>query len=313
MNAEVRGEPIPTLPFVTSSVSATPGREGGDHTDSVCEPNFCTIGASQRFVISSDSSHYSGTNIVEVDVDSLISSSAPGINDVCFSTHQSRLDDGRVCREMVDEFAPPKFFASIRGMEHDQLFTEFNVGAARQMSLSAEVRMCAEYNIREKRRSKFVAEERAELLKVKEKEVEDLKAQLLLKEAEAVEAIRLRAEASKFEAVEKSLQDEVKALKVRNASLEKEWDALDVKVTGLEASAMGKDRELTDFNAHLTSVKSHNDSLVDQVHELEDAQLKIVNDKFDKMYANFVETALHLEEKFYHRPDATNIIISYFY
>ncbi|GJZ57544.1 hypothetical protein Tco_0613038 [Tanacetum coccineum] len=156
-----------------------------------------------------------------------------------------------------------------------------------------------------------------------EKEVEDLKVQLLLKEAEAAEAIRLRAEASKFEAVEKSLQDEVKALKERNASLEKERDALDVNVTGLEASAMGKDHELTNLNAQLTSVKSYNDSLVDQVHELEvsssriqeklsnyenlterleefqDAQLKIVNDKFDKLYVNFVEMALHLEEKFY--------------
>ncbi|GKG49080.1 hypothetical protein Tco_0515532, partial [Tanacetum coccineum] len=42
-------------------------------------------------------------------------------------TNGSRLDDGRTCREMVDEFAPPKFFASIREMNHDQLFTEFNV------------------------------------------------------------------------------------------------------------------------------------------------------------------------------------------
>ncbi|GJW95066.1 hypothetical protein Tco_0174738, partial [Tanacetum coccineum] len=59
-------------------------------------------------------------------------------------------DDGRVCREMVDEFSLPKFFALIRGMEHDQLFIEFNVGAARQISLGAEVRMRAEYNIKEK-------------------------------------------------------------------------------------------------------------------------------------------------------------------
>ncbi|GJX44406.1 hypothetical protein Tco_0261082 [Tanacetum coccineum] len=36
LNAEVKGEAVPTLPFVTSSVSATPEREGGDHTDSVC-------------------------------------------------------------------------------------------------------------------------------------------------------------------------------------------------------------------------------------------------------------------------------------
>ncbi|GJU07688.1 hypothetical protein Tco_1124118, partial [Tanacetum coccineum] len=365
LNVKVRGEPIPTLPFVTSSVSATPRH----------------------------SSHHSGTNAAEAEVDSLIRSSAPvmttvtiitptvdtaatakekpvepslfgaasssaggtnptpgGFSDLTGSdfivggirtvispdtdlqkvyvpqwgvTNGSRLDDGRICCEMVDEFAPPKFFASIRGMEHDQLFIEFNVGAARQMSLSAEVRMCTEYNIREKRRLKYVVEERAELLKVREKEVEDLKAQLLLKEAKSAEAIRLRAEASKFEAIEKSLQDEVKALKERNASLEKERDALDMKVMGLEASAMGKDRELTDLNAQLTSVKSHNDSLVDQEHELEvsssglqeklsnyenlterleefqDAQPKIVSDKFDKLYADFVEMALHLEEKFY--------------
>ncbi|GKB29963.1 hypothetical protein Tco_0869364, partial [Tanacetum coccineum] len=33
LNAEVRGGAIPTLPFVTSSVSATPEHEDGDHTD----------------------------------------------------------------------------------------------------------------------------------------------------------------------------------------------------------------------------------------------------------------------------------------
>ncbi|GKC15712.1 hypothetical protein Tco_1012494 [Tanacetum coccineum] len=35
LNAEVRGEPIPTLPFVTSSVSATPKRENENPADSV--------------------------------------------------------------------------------------------------------------------------------------------------------------------------------------------------------------------------------------------------------------------------------------
>ncbi|GKG37898.1 hypothetical protein Tco_0457121, partial [Tanacetum coccineum] len=88
----------------------------------------------------------------------------------------SRLDDGRVCREMVDEFAPPTFFAFVRGMEHDHLFIEFNVGAARQISLSAEVRMHAEYNIKEKRRLGSTVDKKDELLKVKEREIENLKA-----------------------------------------------------------------------------------------------------------------------------------------
>ncbi|GJT19890.1 hypothetical protein Tco_0878596 [Tanacetum coccineum] len=216
-------------------------------------------------------------------------------------TNGSQLDDGRICREMVDEFAPPKFFVSVRRMEHDQLFTEFNVRAARQMSLSVE----------------------AELLKVREGETEDLKARLSLKEAEAAEAIRLRAEASNFETVEKSLQDETNALKERNVILEKLRNDLDGKVPELETSAAGKERELTDLNSLVTSVKSQNDNLVDQVLELElsssglqekvtvyencmeqlekfqDDRMKVVNDKFDKMYTDFVEMALHLEEKFY--------------
>ncbi|GKB09072.1 hypothetical protein Tco_0837384 [Tanacetum coccineum] len=330
---------IPTLPFVTSSVSTTPEHEVGDHIDSVAGPNLRTIVAPQRFVISSDSSHHSGANVAEAEVNSLVRSSTPIMTTVTtvtlmvdpalvakekpvkpslfsadsssaggadpntsvFSdltgsdflvggirtvinpdtdlqkvyipqwsvTNGSRLDDGRVCHEMVDEFAPPKFFASVRGMEHDQLFTEFNVGAARQMSLSAEVRMRAEYNVKERRRLKSVVEKQDELLKAMDGEIEDLKAQLLLKETKAVEATRLRARTSNLEAVEKSLRDEVNALKERNTILEKERNALDVKVTDLEASVVGKERDLTDSNAQLTSVKSQNDNLVDRVHELE--------------------------------------------
>ncbi|GKB22848.1 hypothetical protein Tco_0862249, partial [Tanacetum coccineum] len=209
---------IPTLPFVTAFVSSTSECEVGDHTDSVAEPNLRTIGVSQRFVISSDSSHHSGPTIAEAEVDSLARSPVPIMTTVTtvtstvdpalvakekyvkpslfsadsssggganphtgsfqilmtvtsFVTNGSRLDDGHVCREMVVEFAPPKFFASVHGMEHDQLFTKFNVGAARQMCLSAEAR---------------------------DREIEDLKAQLLLREAKAAEAIRLRAEASNF-------------------------------------------------------------------------------------------------------------------
>ncbi|GJZ99866.1 hypothetical protein Tco_0672417, partial [Tanacetum coccineum] len=221
LNSEVRIVALPTLPFVTSSVSVTPEHKGGDETDSVAGANLRTISAPQRFVISSDSSHHSGANVAEAEVDSVVKSSVPVIatvttvtatvdattvakealikpslfsagsssaggtdptpcdfSDVSGSdvTNGSHLDDGRVCREMLDEFAPPNFFASIRAMEHDQLFTEFNVGAARQISLSAEVRMRAEYNIKEKRRLRSVVDEKTELLKARDGEIENLKA-----------------------------------------------------------------------------------------------------------------------------------------
>ncbi|GKF92399.1 hypothetical protein Tco_0279118, partial [Tanacetum coccineum] len=70
LNAEVRGEPIPSLPFVTYSVFAMPEREGGNHIDSVTRLNLRTVSAPQRFVISSDSSHHSSANIAEAGVDS---------------------------------------------------------------------------------------------------------------------------------------------------------------------------------------------------------------------------------------------------
>ncbi|GJY05644.1 hypothetical protein Tco_0371584 [Tanacetum coccineum] len=165
-------------------------------------------------------------------------------------TNGSRLNDGGIFCEMVDEFAPPKFFASVRGMEHDQLFTEFNVGAARQMSLSAEVRMRAEYNIRENKRLKSVVEEKDELLKTRDEEIENLKAHMLLKEAEAADVI-----------------DQVHELQVSSSRLKEKL--------------------------------SNYENLTKRLEEFQDAQLKLVNDKFDKLYANFVEIALYLEEKFY--------------
>ncbi|GJV41089.1 hypothetical protein Tco_1419529 [Tanacetum coccineum] len=360
----------------------------------------------QRFVISSDSSHHSGANIAEAEVDSIARSAAPiiatvvtatadvattskeapareapakpslfaagsssaggtdpapgGFSDVSGSdflvggirtvvdpgfdlqkvyvpqwsvTNGSCLDDGRVCREMLDEFAPPKFFASIRGMEHDQLFTEFNVGTARQISLSAEVRMCAEYNIKEKRRLKAVVEEKDMLLKTKGEEIDSLSARLLLKEAEAAKAIHLRAEASRFEVVEKSLRDEVKFLRERNAALEEEKGILNVKVTDFAAIVKVREQEAVDSEALVTAVKLQNDSLVDQVHALEassaglqekvtayekfvdqlekfqDDKIKEVNDKLEKLDADVVAMVLHLEEKFY--PHLLNTIVGH--
>nr|GEX84652.1 hypothetical protein [Tanacetum cinerariifolium] len=192
--------------------------------------------------------------------------------------------------------------------------------AARQMSLSAEVRMRAEYNIMEKRRLKYVVENQGELLKAREEEIESLKAQLLLKKAEAAEAICLHAEALNFKTVKQSLRDETDALRERNIIFEKEQNALDVKVIELETSVLSKEREFTDLNALVTSVKSQNDNLIheleisfcglqenvtvyencmEQLKKFQDDRMKAVNDKFDKLYTDFVEMALHLEEKFY--------------
>nr|GFC71821.1 hypothetical protein [Tanacetum cinerariifolium] len=54
-----------------------------------------------------------------------------------------------------------------------------------------------------------------------------------------------------LEAPEKSLRDEVTTLNERNTILEKENNALDVKVTDLQAVVVSKDRELTNSAANL--------------------------------------------------------------
>ncbi|GJV96893.1 hypothetical protein Tco_1548470 [Tanacetum coccineum] len=337
LNVEVRGEPIPTLPFVTSSVSATP--EYSSHhsganiaeaeVDSFARPSFSVITTATTITSTADPTVTVKEKIVKPSIFSADSTSTGGTDpamggftDLTGSdllvggirtvvdpesalhkvyvpqwnvTNGSHLDDGGVCREMVDEFAPLKFFASVRGMEQDQLFTEFNVRAARQMSLSTEVRMRAEYNIREKRRLESVVKEKDALVKARDEEIRNLKAQLLLKEAEAAEAIRLRTEASKFEAVEKSLQGEVEALKERNITLEKEKNDLDMKVTDLTASVAVREREVADLDTQLTSVKSQNDNLVDWVQGI----FRWTSRKSHSLYTDFVEMALHLEEKLY--------------
>ncbi|GJR29261.1 hypothetical protein Tco_1105493 [Tanacetum coccineum] len=179
------------------------------------------------------------------------------------------LNDGRSCANMIDHFTPPAFFKTVRGMEHEQLFAEFNVSAARNLSLSSEVRMRAEYNILEKRKWKSLAEEKNNLLQVKDKEIEELRSQLLQAKDESMEVAQLRTRVSSLEAIEGSLRGEVASAKEHNGLLEQERSALKLKVTGLESIIAEKDRELSDLGTSSSSLRSQNQSLVNQVHELE--------------------------------------------
>ncbi|GJU14043.1 hypothetical protein Tco_1136439 [Tanacetum coccineum] len=70
--------------------------------------------------------------------------------------------------------------------------SDFNVKTARQACLNAEVRIRTEYCLSERKRLESECEKQADLLKARDGEIENLKAQLLLKEAEATEAVHLR-------------------------------------------------------------------------------------------------------------------------
>ncbi|GKE26749.1 hypothetical protein Tco_1442133, partial [Tanacetum coccineum] len=129
--------------------------------------------------------------------------------------------------------------------------------------------MRAEYNILEKRKWRSLAEEKNILLEAKDKEIKDLKSQLLKAKEESAEVTQLRAQVSGLEATENSLRGEVASAKDHNVLLEQECNSLKLKVTGLESTIAEKDHELSDLGASSSSLKSQNQSLVDQVHELE--------------------------------------------
>ncbi|GJR99281.1 hypothetical protein Tco_0315790 [Tanacetum coccineum] len=111
------------------------------------------------------------------------------------------------------------------------------------------------------------------------------------------EAIRLRAEVSKFEVVERSLLDEAQVLKERNTTLEKEKSELEIKVADLAASVKVHGLEIS--SAGLQEKVTAYESFIDQLEKFQDDKMKEVNDKFDQLYTDFIEMPLHIEDKFY--------------
>ncbi|GKF19512.1 hypothetical protein Tco_0068150, partial [Tanacetum coccineum] len=133
---------LSTLPFITSSVTASPLEEGGDRTDSV-----------------------TGAKSVDPEVDSLARSAAPVMTEATTIATVS---------------------------------TTFSILA--DVLAIGEVRMCAEYNILEKRKLRSRVEEKDILLEAKDKEIEDLKSQFLKAKEESTEVAQLRAQVSDLEA-----------------------------------------------------------------------------------------------------------------
>nr|GEU32504.1 hypothetical protein [Tanacetum cinerariifolium] len=309
LEAEARGEPIPTFPFVTSSVSATPKRKDRSSADSVHGPNLRTIGAPQRFVISSDSSHHFGANIAKAEVDSIIRSSASAIATVTIVT-------AAIDTEATTTRAPvaPSLFGvgssstggtdSVLGGFSDVSGSDFLIGGIR--TVVDPDSNCKKFTSRDGVRlmdlglTTAVSVVRCRAAENKDGEIESLKAQLLLKEAEA--AIHLRAEVFKFESAEQSLRGEVGFLRDQNTALEREKNELNVKVTNLSASVKVREQEAHELEISSTGLQDKvtaYEGFVSQLEKFQDEKLEEVNKKFDKLCADFVEMALHLKAKFY--------------
>nr|GEU72702.1 transposase (putative), gypsy type [Tanacetum cinerariifolium] len=269
-------------------------REGDYHTNSVTRANLRTIGPAERSTI-----------LPPMMTEAVITTSVASVPsvppDVVGPSHlpgQELLMGSReINSESLHEVFVPRW-----NVPNDTLLDDHDISLrGRDRSLSVR---------------------KDSLLKSRDEEIENLKAQVLLKEVEA-KAACLRVQVSTAETAEKVRADELDALKQKSVALEDEKTSLNGKISELQSSVYAKDLELKDFNVDVSSLKSQNDNLVDQVHALEttcsslrdqisgyerlkeqiqdfqDDQMNIVNDKVAKLDVKHLEMALHLEAKFY--------------
>nr|GFC44158.1 hypothetical protein [Tanacetum cinerariifolium] len=100
-----------------------------------------------------------------------------------------------------------------------------------------------DYDQLEKKKLEGRCSRQSDLLKEEDVEIASLKAQLSMKEAEAVEAIRLHGQVATVEAVRE-----------RNLALESEKNTLEGQVTTLESMARSKDTKLAFVNAQVAKL-----------------------------------------------------------
>ncbi|GKE15452.1 hypothetical protein Tco_1423029, partial [Tanacetum coccineum] len=275
LNVEVGVTTMATLPVITSLVYATPEHESGVPADSIIGLNLRTIGASERFVISSDSSHHSSINASRAEADSVIKSDVVPLvmTEAVITTNVASIPSApapETGTKLISPVHASMFHDSDStgtwNVSNDSLLDDHDVSqTARQDCLNVEVRIRTKHCLSGRRRLESECEKQVDLPKAIDAEVESLKAQLLLKETEAAEAAHLRAQVSAAEAMEKIHTNEIDALKQRNVALENEKESLDGKVAELQSSVSAKDLELKDLNASVSSLRSQKDGLVDQV------------------------------------------------
>nr|GEU77661.1 hypothetical protein [Tanacetum cinerariifolium] len=204
---------MPILPFVTSSVSATPEREDGAPLDSVTMANLRSVGLAVRFVIFSDSSHHSSTNAPAAEVDSVIKSDVlpRETTEAVITTsvpHVSPVPVPRVADKVIPQVQQSIFHESTSVDTIKPDATNLSHPPGKELSLGSwevdsenlhEV-FVLHWNVSNDAllddldtSKEFIDHlaPLADLLKSRDEEVENLKTQLLLKEAEAAEAARL--------------------------------------------------------------------------------------------------------------------------
>ncbi|GKE06634.1 hypothetical protein Tco_1398652, partial [Tanacetum coccineum] len=204
-------------------------------------------------------------------------------------TNDSLLDDGFSCRMLVDRVAPPGFFSTLRNMDYDQLFQEFNVGAARQICLGLEVgsRTEHELELKEKLRAKYDA--RGVLLSEKDAEIARLKSLVREKETESAKVLHLRDQVSVLAADKSLLSAEVSALKNVISQKDTDISLLDSRASYLKD---GLAYEVSTLHSAFRDFK-------EKMEAQQEAQAQELYNRVAELEAHVMDVSGRLEGEFY--------------
>ncbi|GJW78101.1 hypothetical protein Tco_0139783 [Tanacetum coccineum] len=229
-------------------------------------------------------------------------------------TNDSLLDDGFSCRTLVDRVAPPPgFFSTLWNMDYDQLFEEFNVGAARQICLGSEVRSRTEHELELKEKLRVKYDARGVLLKEKDVEIARLKSLVKEKETESAEVSRLRDQVSVLTAEKSSLSAEVSVLKSVVSQKETDISLLDSRATYLKSALDDSQAACDEARNLISSLSSERDGLASEVSTLhsafrdfkekmeaqQEAQAQVLYNRVAELEAHVMDVSSRLEGEFY--------------
>ncbi|GJT63415.1 hypothetical protein Tco_1006948 [Tanacetum coccineum] len=181
------------------------------------------------------------------------------------------------------------------------MYTKFNVGAARQVCLGAEVRSRAnhELELKEKLRDKYDA--RGRLLEEKDLEILKLKSKLAEKEAEAVEVIRLHDQVSSLSEEKSSLTVEVSALRITVTQKDHDISLLNSRATSFASTLDDAKVTYAEVGYKITSLASERDRLASEDFKemMEVQQAQELYNRVAELEAHIMDVSGCLEGEFY--------------
>ncbi|GKE89808.1 hypothetical protein Tco_1567283, partial [Tanacetum coccineum] len=193
-------------------------------------------------------------------------------------------------------------FEAKRCMDYEQLYTEFNVGAARQICLESEVRPHVEHELELKEKLKGKYDARGRLIEEKDLEILRLKS-LLVEEAKkakrvkTVEVVRLCGQVS-------ALTREVSVLKSTIAQKDTDISLLDSRATYLKSALDDSKAACVEAESLITSLTSKRDNLTsedfkEKVEAQQEEQAQVLYNRIADLEAHVMDISGRLEGEFY--------------